>query len=125
MTVANEFRIVSIDDDKIQHILLKKRVALINPSAQVSSFEEPESAMDFLGKNKVELIFLDLNFPGISGWDLLRKLKEFTDAPVVVLSGNISREEQEKIVEFPQAIRLLEKPISNEQLSDIFNFLNS
>ncbi|MBB6327445.1 CheY-like chemotaxis protein [Algoriphagus iocasae] len=125
MTAPNEFRIVSIDDDKIQHILLKKRVLLIDSSAQVFPFEEPTSAMDFLGSNKTDLIFLDLNFPGISGWDLLQKLKEITDAPVVVLTGNISREEQEKISEFPQAIRLLEKPISNDHLSEIFEFLKS
>lgn len=125
MTAPNEFRIVSIDDDKIQHILLKKRVLLIDSSAQVFPFEEPTSAMDFLSSNKTDLIFLDLNFPGISGWDLLQKLKEITDAPVVVLTGNISREEQEKISEFPQAIRLLEKPISNDHLSEIFEFLKS
>ena len=125
MTTPNEFRIVSIDDDKIQHILLKKRVLLIDSSAQVFPFEEPGSAMDFLSSNQTDLIFLDLNFPGISGWDLLQKLKEITDAPVVVLTGNISREEQEKISEFPQAIRLLEKPISNDHLSEIFEFLKS
>ena len=125
MTVPNEFRIVSIDDDKIQHILLKKRVLIIDSSAKVFPFEEPESAMDFLSANKTDLIFLDLNFPGISGWDLLQKLQEITDAPVVVLTGNISRDEQEKITEFPQAIRLLEKPISNDHLSEIFEFLKS
>ncbi|WP_296702210.1 response regulator [Algoriphagus sp.] len=117
-------RIISIDDDKIQHFLIKKRIQFIQPSAEFFPFENPLLALEWLSENPSDLIFMDLNFPEISGWDLLEKLGEISDSPVVVLTGNIGPEEIEKIKIFPQAIRLFEKPISNDHLSEIFQFLN-
>jgi len=117
-------RIVSIDDDKIQHFLIRKRIQLFDPSYQFFAFENPQSALDWLDETTVDLIFIDLNFPEISGWDLLMKLGKISDCPVVVLTGNIGSEEIEKMKGFPQAIRIFEKPISNDHLSEVFNLLN-
>ncbi|MEN2281071.1 response regulator [Algoriphagus sp. SE2] len=117
-------RIISIDDDKIQHFLIKKRIQFVDPSTEIFSFENPESALEWLVENPSDLIFMDLNFPEISGWDLIVKIGEISNSPVVILTGNIGHEEIEKMKAFPQAIRLIEKPISNENLIEIFQFLN-
>lgn len=117
-------RIISVDDDKIQHFLIKKRIQFIEPSAEIFSFENPHLALEWLAENPSDLIFMDLNFPEISGWDLLVKIGELSDSPVVVLTGNIGSEEIEKMKIFPQAIRLFEKPISNNHLTEVFQFLN-
>lgn len=118
-------RIASIDDDKIQHILVKKRMQLIDPTVEIFPFDEPQDALDWLQDNTVDLIFMDLNFPGLSGWDLLQKIREVSQAPVIVLTGNIGPFEREKIEAFPQAIRLFEKPISSVHVDDVFHYLNS
>ncbi|MBN3518518.1 response regulator [Algoriphagus lutimaris] len=118
-------RIASIDDDKIQHILVKKRMQLIDPTVEIFPFDDPENALEWLENNSVDLIFMDLNFPGLSGWDLLQKIREVSQAPVIVLTGNIGPFEREKIEAFPQAIRLFEKPISSVQVNDVFQYLNS
>lgn len=118
-------RIASIDDDKIQHILVKKRMQLIDPSVEIFPFDDPDHALEWLGNNSVDLIFMDLNFPGLSGWDLLQKIREVSQAPVIVLTGNIGPFEREKIEAYPQAIRLFEKPISSVQVNDVFEYLNA
>ena len=116
-------RIISIDDDKIQHFLIKKRIQFIEPSAEFFSFESPQLALEWLGENSSDLIFMDLNFPELSGWDLLLKLGDVSDSPVVILTANIGPEEIEKMKISPQAIRLFEKPISNDHLKEIFQLL--
>ena len=116
-------RIISIDDDKIQHFLIKKRIQFIEPLIDIVSFENPQNALDWLGENSADLIFMDLNFPELSGWDLLVKIGEISNSPVVVLTGNIGPEEIKKMESFPQALKLFEKPISNDHLSEIFQLL--
>lgn len=124
MTDSISRRIVCIDDDKIQHILIKKRLLNVDSTLEIIPFEEPLKTLDWLKENSADLIFMDLNFPGLSGWDLLEKIKEISSTPVVVLTGNIGNEERAKREEFPQAIRLLEKPISSSQIEEIFHFLD-
>jgi DNA-binding response OmpR family regulator len=41
---------------------------------------------------KPDLIFLDMGLPDISGLEVLRSLLDFTDAPVIVVSGNDTSE---------------------------------
>lgn len=45
-------------------------------------FEDAPSAISFLGKNKADLLFLDVEMPGMSGLELLRVLK---DKPLTIL----------------------------------------
>ncbi len=116
-------RIISIDDDRIQHFLIKKRIQLIDSTIEIFPFENPENALEWLSENSADLIFMDLNYPDISGWELLDKLGEISNSPVVVLTGNVGLEEVNKMESFPQAIRLFEKPISSEHLSEVFQFL--
>lgn len=46
-------------------------------------------ALDFIKKNKVELIFLDINIPGINGIALAQKLKElnYTDIKIIFITS--------------------------------------
>jgi DNA-binding NtrC family response regulator len=124
MTNSMNKRIISIDDDKIQHFLIKKRIQIIEPSIEIFPFEDPLIALDWLKENSIDLIFIDLNFPNFSGWDLLVKIGEISNSPVVVLTGNIGSDEVKKMEDFPQAIRLFEKPISNDHLAEIFQLLD-
>lgn len=124
MTNSMNKRIISIDDDKIQHFLIKKRIQIIEPSIEIFPFEDPRIALDWLKENPIDLIFIDLNYPDFSGWDLLVKIGEISNSPVVVLTGNIGPDEVKKMEDFPQAIRLFEKPISNDHLGEIFQLLD-
>lgn len=54
----------------------------------VSSFESAEDALEKLSIEKPEIIFLDLNLPGISGEEMLNKLKERNShAKVIIISA--------------------------------------
>ncbi len=54
-----------------------------------------ESGFDFLSKNGYDLITLDINLPGMDGFEFLQKLRQKSDLPVIILSA---REGDEDIV---------------------------
>lgn len=121
MAVGSNLKVVSIDDDRIQHILVKKRMQMVDPTIETISFDEPQNALEWLAENKAHLILMDLNFPELSGWELLLEIQKITETPVVILTGNISSFELQKKEEYPQVIRLLEKPISASHIEEIIS----
>ena len=54
-------------------------------------FHDGEKFFEFLNKEIPDLAILDLNLPGISGFDICKKLKEkekFASIPIIILSAN-------------------------------------
>lgn len=89
----NRLYIYLIDDDP-DHILLITR-ALRDNDATVKprSFEDPQSALDSLREEErlPDLILLDINMPGLSGFDVLTELKadrRLSTIPVVMLTSS-------------------------------------
>lgn len=56
-------------------------------TAFVTSYDD---ALDFLSKNEVSLILLDINLDGKSGFDLCRKIREEFDMPILFISARKS-----------------------------------
>lgn len=54
-----------------------------------------EAGFDYLSKNSYDLITLDINLPGMDGFEFLQKLRQSSDIPVIILSA---REGDEDIV---------------------------
>ena len=56
-----------------------------------------EAALELLRKNKPSLIFLDLVMPGMSGFDVLRRIRRSQyvgKVPVIIMSGNEAATEE-------------------------------
>jgi two-component system, NtrC family, response regulator AtoC len=85
----------------------------------VSAAENGEAALRIFGKNKFDLILLDMRMPGINGLDLLVKIKENDPEVVVILITAFAS--------VPSAIKALKdgaydyitKPIDPDELSHI------
>lgn len=45
-----------------------------------------ETALELLGREEVDLLLLDLGLPGIEGHEVIRRLRAWSDLPVIVLS---------------------------------------
>lgn len=56
-------------------------------STYVTSYEE---AVDFLQKNEVSLLILDINLGKHSGFELCKKIREQTDLPILFISARTS-----------------------------------
>ena len=75
-------RCIIVDDDKISRELIRD---YINDTEELELLGEFPSAIDannFLSKNHVDLIFLDIEMPKMSGLELLKSLDE---KPLIVL----------------------------------------
>jgi len=87
--------VLIVDDDKKITELLKTYFENENFTA-IPAYDG-ETAFSSLKKNKPDIVILDLMLPGMSGFDLLKKMrKECFDIPVIMLTAR--GEESDKLV---------------------------
>lgn len=111
--------IAYLDDDKIQHILMKKLFQIHLPSFEVQTFSKPKSLEDWLGNNQVGIILSDLNLDGESAWDWIEIFTKISSAPLVFLTAHASPEDMVKMADFPQVKMIFEKPLADDDWQQI------
>ena len=82
-------------DDEID--LLKPHIIFLEDKGyEVLTANNGEDAIEFLEHEKVDLIFLDENMPGIAGLEALTRIKaDYPSIPVIM----ITKSEEESIME--------------------------
>jgi two-component system KDP operon response regulator KdpE len=85
-------RVLIVDDD--EQIREALRRGLRARDYDVLTAGNGETALDVLTGAAVDVVVLDLGLPGIDGHEVIRRLRAFTDVPVVVLSVRESQSEK-------------------------------
>lgn len=67
--------ILVVDDEQQIRDMFSK--AFSNAGYTVQTAESAEEALEILKNEKYEVLFLDLNLPGMNGIDLCRKIREY------------------------------------------------
>jgi DNA-binding LytR/AlgR family response regulator len=76
-------RCIIVDDEPLAIEILESYVAKVEQLQLVSTFRNAVSAFTFLQQHSVDLIFLDIQMPKLSGIDFLKTLK---NAPKVIFT---------------------------------------
>ncbi len=84
-------------------------------SFEVSEAETGQNALGLASSKRHDLVILDLGLPDMNGTDLTRRLREWTDVPVIVISDR-DREEDKIAVLDAGADDYLTKPFSAGEL---------
>lgn len=72
-----QFRAVIVDDENHAAEILQWEIERSCQEVKiVQVFNEPEEALVFLKEHPIDLLFLDIEMPGMNGFDLLRGLNE-------------------------------------------------
>jgi DNA-binding response OmpR family regulator len=78
-------RVLAIDGDDVLLALL--RLALCGDGVEVTTATGGRPGLAALDEYEPDLVVLDTVLPDLSGYEVLRRLRERTDVPVIVLSG--------------------------------------
>ncbi len=108
-------RILIVDDEPpIRRFL---RTALAAQDYRVEEAGDGETALDFLKRNVVDLIILDLGLPGLDGLDVVRRVRsQGSSTPIIILSSR--DDEKGKVAALDLgADDYVSKPFGVEELS--------
>jgi len=85
-------RVLVVDDDP--QILRAVRTTLHAHGFDVLSAGNGETALDVLTDAGVDLVILDLGLPGIEGHEVIRRVRGWSDVPIIVLSVRESQDDK-------------------------------
>ncbi len=77
--------IALVDDDR--NILTSVSMTLESEGYRVQTYNDGSTALDGLAQNPPDLAILDIKMPRMDGMELLRKMRQSTDLPVIFLTS--------------------------------------
>ena len=110
-------RVLLVDDEPDLNLTLK--LTLEENGFRVDSFTDPLSALENFKANLYDLIILDIQMPGVNGFELYRQIKKIDDkVKVCFLTASEMYYEEFRKELFPALDNncYIQKPIENETL---------
>ncbi|AVR44447.1 response regulator [Christiangramia fulva] len=117
--------VLVIEDDKIfatVHTHMVRKTLGVDPQI----FEKATDAVGFLDKRRKKggysLILLDLNMPGMNGWEFLDVISQkeyYREMLVVIVTSSMFCEDYRRSQNYKQVIAYHTKPFKREQLSEM------
>src|SRR5215470_18186695 len=95
--MAHERTVLVVDDNAANRDLLSRRLARKGFAVRVA--EDGEKALGLLSRERIDLVLLDIMMPGLSGLEVLtriRKTRSPAELPVIMVTA---RTESEDVVE--------------------------
>ena len=88
-------RVVVVDDDRITRDLVREA---LEPRVRVECCENGEAALEALSREPADLVISDLTMPGLSGIELLERVRRsHPGTQFVILTGDASVESRMKV----------------------------
>ena len=77
-------KIALVDDDR--NVLASVGAALESEGYEVTKYTDGDQALRGMGTNPVDLAVLDIKMPRMDGMELLRRIRQTSDLPVIFLT---------------------------------------
>ena len=108
--------ILLVDDEEMVVTSIKSFLTL-ETDYQVVAFTSPKEALDYVQKNRVDLVISDYLMPEVDGIEFLAKVKELQpEATRILLTGYADKENAIKAINEVGLYQYIEKPWENDDL---------
>jgi len=118
-----------IDDDPINNMICTHTIRSTTGDTGTRCFTVPEEGIAFIENEFVKtkdpaILFLDINMPSMTGWDVLEKLKTVDEElikkiSIYILSSSVSQTDHELANSNPLVTDYIVKPLTKEKLLTI------
>lgn len=105
-------RVLIVDDSAVSRELLG-HILSQDSDIKIAGFAESgEEAIKWLSRQSADVVTMDINMPGINGFETTRKIMETKPVPIAIISGIFRSQDQQQLFQAMEAgaLAILEKP---------------
>lgn len=124
--------VLLIDDDEPTNFLHKIVLEDTGVTKNIAVAETVKEALHLLDCHAVDdckkpdLIFLDLNMPGLTGWDFIDSYREARakcrkQSKIVILTTSSNPDDMERAGKLKEVAEFRSKPLTNEMVEEIMH----
>ena len=121
-----------IDDDPVNNMLCCKIIQQTIPGAAVKTFTLPEKGLEHIlatysaADAKKAILFLDINMPHLTGWEVLDRMNYFPEEVkerlrIFMLSSSVAPDDKERADRAPLVTGYMAKPLSRVKLQELYS----
>jgi two-component system, LytTR family, response regulator len=114
-------RVLIVEDEEFALEDLKETLLRISPALDVATARTGPQALDILGRQEFDVVLLDLELPGLHGFDVLRQAPQPTPPAIIVTAHALSALDGFGL----GVVDCLLKPVEEERLKRAFDRLAS
>ena len=103
-----------IDDDEVMNYITRRLIHSVSPDVKITEFLNVKMALEKLRieKSAPHIILLDINMPGLSGWDFLEQMTELDkNLKIFMYSSSIDPDDVRKAKTYPVVCEFIPKPL--------------
>jgi CheY-like chemotaxis protein len=115
--IQNKKKVVLFVDDE-EMVLTVGSLMLQKLGCNVLTASRGQEAIDIFKKNEVDFVVLDMQMPGMSGYEIYHHLKEIQPKVKILLASGYTGVQSEKRIESIGFNGYLQKPFTLKQLSE-------
>ncbi len=83
-------RILAVDDEQDALEVLTSAIEACQPDAEIKGFNSPTEALEYAEKNQMDIAFLDVRMPGLTGLEVAKRLKKINPKINIIFSTGFS-----------------------------------
>lgn len=110
--------ILLVEDDQISRLAIN--TWLKDKGHEIIITENGKQAVDYLEKNNVDVVIMDVHMPEMNGIDATKIIKEknLSSAPIIGMTASVMNDERKSYLEAGMDV-VVEKPVNFEKLMEI------
>lgn len=109
-----------VDDSRVSRMMIRSFSAALKPDWRFLEAVSGEEAIETVGREKIDLISMDMNMDGMSGMDAAEKILALqSDVFIVILSANVQSVNRSKADAL--GLNFVAKPVTPPTIQTIFD----
>lgn len=114
-------KLLIVDDSSVSRMMIRSRLAAMQPDWEVVEAASGDEAVAVVPTVRPQFITMDVNMPGISGFEAAEKIRAIDpDVRIVILTANIQGSSREKAQQL--SARFVQKPVTQASMQQAIDY---